>query len=254
VTAAGKKRIDLLLVERGLVESRTRAQARIMAGEVVVAGRKVDKAGTEVPRGAEIELRGPGHAYVSRGGVKLEGALSAFGVDPSGLRVFDLGASTGGFTDCVLQRGAREVVAVDVGYGQLATKLRDDPRVEVRERTNARLLAAGDLGEAADLVVIDCAFISLALLLPVVALLLRPGGQCIPLVKPQFEVGRGMVGKGGVVRDEGARRGAVRRVREAAGRCGFSVESECVSPIKGPKGNVEFFLDLWLRSSGWPGD
>ncbi|MDF1565405.1 MAG: TlyA family RNA methyltransferase [Deltaproteobacteria bacterium] len=243
----GKVRIDRLLVERGLCPSRARAQARIMAGEVIVNGHRVEKAGTEVPEDAELRLKGEDLPFVSRGGLKLQGALEAFGFDPTGLRCIDLGASTGGFTDCLLQAGAASVVAVDVGYGQLAAKLRADPRVEVHERTNARLLKAGDLGEPADLVVVDCSFISLELLLPVAALLLKPAGSCLPLVKPQFEVGREAVGKGGVVRDEAARRAALARVRAFAESQGFAVRGEIVSPLKGPKGNVEYLL--WLERS-----
>ena len=244
--ASGKERLDRLLVARGLCPTRTRAQARIMAGEVIVDGHRVEKAGTEVSVEAELRLKGEDNPFVSRGGLKLQGALEAFEVDPTGLHCIDLGASTGGFTDCLLQAGAKQVVAVDVGYGQLATKLRSDPRVEVRERTNARLLKAGELGPPAELVVIDCAFISLELLLPVAAALSMPGALCLPLVKPQFEVGRGKVGKGGVVRDPELRQAAIEGVEHAARELGFEVVDRTDSSIKGPKGNLEALLHLRL--------
>jgi 23S rRNA (cytidine1920-2'-O)/16S rRNA (cytidine1409-2'-O)-methyltransferase len=198
-----RQRLDLLMVERGLAESRTRAQALVMAGAVVVGEARVDKPGTQVDPGAAIRIKEDAapQRYVSRGALKLEKALEVFPIDPRGKACADLGASTGGFTDLLLQRGAARVYAVDVGYGQLHPRLRGDPRVVVRERENARALTAAALGQTVDLVVGDLSFISLRLILPAVKALLRPGGQAALLVKPQFEVGKGEVGKGGVVRE-----------------------------------------------------
>jgi 23S rRNA (cytidine1920-2'-O)/16S rRNA (cytidine1409-2'-O)-methyltransferase len=238
-------RIDRLLVERGLVESRERARRLIMAGAVVVADRPVTKPGTTVPDDAPIRLRNGGSPFVSRGGEKLAGALDAFGLDVRDLLALDVGASTGGFTDCLLRRGARCVYAVDVGYGQLAWRLRQDPRVVVLERTNARALRPAMLPETSDLAVIDVSFISLERVLPAVVACVRPGGSIVALVKPQFEVGRGHVGKGGVVRDEAARAAAVARVCTAATALGLEVRGESESVLPGPKGNREVFL--WLR-------
>ena len=242
-----KVRIDCLLVERGLVTSRERARRLVMAGDVLVAERPVTKPGAEVPADAPVRVRGGDAPFVSRGGEKLAGALDAFGIDVAGRAVLDVGASTGGFTDCLLQRGARRVLAVDVGYGQLAWRLRQDARVFVRERTNARALAPGMLPETPELATIDVSFISLTLVLPAVATVLAPDASVLSLVKPQFEAGRGQVGKGGVVRDAAARSGAVGRVREAAERLGFSVRGEAESVLPGPKGNREVFL--WLSRS-----
>jgi 23S rRNA (cytidine1920-2'-O)/16S rRNA (cytidine1409-2'-O)-methyltransferase len=243
---ARKQRIDLLLVERGLAESRTRAQALVMAGAVVAGDQRVDKPGQLVPEDALVRLKEDAVAskYVSRGGLKLEKALEVFPIDPSGKTCADLGASTGGFTDLLLQRGARRVYAVDVGYGQLHPRLRDDPRVVVRERENARLLTAAILGERVELVVGDLSFISLRLVLPAVKSLLLPGGHAILLVKPQFEVGKGEVGKGGVVRDDAKRRSALEAVKAAALELGFAVTGEAESPIEGPAGNREWLLAL----------
>ncbi len=237
-----KVRADLLLVERGLAETRSKARALIMAGEVVAGERRVEKAGELLPRDVTLRLKGVGHRYVSRGGLKLEAGLRAFHVDPSGLRCLDVGASTGGFTDCLLQHGAREVVAVDVGYGQLHHRLRSDPRVTVLERTNARHLDPQTIGGTVSLCVADCSFISLTLLLPPIATCLEADGQLVALVKPQFEVGRSEVGRGGVVRDERLRRAALERVAAAAVACGFSVAGHLDSPVPGPKGNVEWLL------------
>jgi 23S rRNA (cytidine1920-2'-O)/16S rRNA (cytidine1409-2'-O)-methyltransferase len=238
-----KARLDQLLVTRGLAPTRARAQAMILAGEILVAGARVDKAGALVPEDAEVERRGADHAYVSRGGVKLAGALDAFGVDPAGRRCLDLGASTGGFTDCLLQRGASVVVAVDVGYGQLAHKLRVDPRVVVMERTNARDLDAGAIGGAADLVVVDASFIGLGKLMPAISRCTLPGGELVALVKPQFEVGREVASRGrGVVRDDAARDEAVGNVVESATAHGFVVVAQRDSVLAGPKGNREVFL------------
>jgi 23S rRNA (cytidine1920-2'-O)/16S rRNA (cytidine1409-2'-O)-methyltransferase len=243
-----RQRIDVLLVERGLAESRTRAQALVMAGSVVVGEARVDKPGALVDPDAPIRLKedaGP-QRYVSRGALKLERALEAFPVDPRGRTCADLGASTGGFTDLLLQRGAARVYAVDVGYGQLHPRIRGDPRVVVRERENARTLSAASLGERVDLVVADLSFISLRLVLPAVKAILRAGGQAVLLVKPQFEVGKGEVGKGGVVRDEAKRRAALEAVEAAARALGFEILGETESPIEGPAGNREWLLALRL--------
>ena len=190
-----KERLDVLLVVRGLAESRSRAQAVIMAGEVYVNGQKADKAGMDVPLEAEVEVRGNVCPYVSRGGLKLEKALRDFGVDPTGYVCSDSGASTGGFTDCLLQQGASKVFAIDVGYGQLAWKIRSDPRVVVMERTNIRYVTPENLGEALDLSVVDVSFISLRIVLPAIQRLLKPTGQVLCLIKPQFEAGKENVGK-----------------------------------------------------------
>ena len=207
-----KERLDVLLTARGLAESRSRAQAVIMAGEVYVNGQKADKAGMEVPLEAEIEVRGSACPYVSRGGLKLEKALRDFGVDPTGYVCSDSGASTGGFTDCLLQQGASKVFAIDVGYGQLAWKIRNDPRVVVMERTNIRYVTPEDLGEPLDLSVVDVSFISLRQVLPAVWPYLADGGCAVCLVKPQFEAGRRALGKSGVVRDRGAHRQVLREL------------------------------------------
>jgi 23S rRNA (cytidine1920-2'-O)/16S rRNA (cytidine1409-2'-O)-methyltransferase len=243
-----RQRVDLLLVERGLAESRTRAQALVMAGAVVVGEARVDKPGALVDPALPIRLKEDAapQRYVSRGALKLEGALAAFPIDPRGRVCADLGASTGGFTDLLLQRGAAKVYAVDVGYGQLHPKLRGDGRVVVRERENARALTAESLGEKVDLVTGDLSFISLRLILPAVKAILRPGGEAILLVKPQFEVGRGEVGKGGVVRDEAKRRSALDGIVAAARALGFEVVGEAESPIEGPAGNREWLLGLRL--------
>jgi 23S rRNA (cytidine1920-2'-O)/16S rRNA (cytidine1409-2'-O)-methyltransferase len=247
--AAKRQRVDLLLVERGLAESRTKAQALVMAGAVVVGEARVDKPGALVDPALPIRLKDDAapQRYVSRGALKLEKALEAFPVDPRGKVCADLGASTGGFTDLLLQRGAAKVHAVDVGYGQLHSKVRNDPRVVVRERENARALTAESLGEKVDLVTGDLSFISLRLVLPAVKAILRPGGEAILLVKPQFEVGKGEVGKGGVVRDDAKRRAALDGVIAAARDLGFEVVGEAESPIEGPAGNREWLLGLRLR-------
>jgi 23S rRNA (cytidine1920-2'-O)/16S rRNA (cytidine1409-2'-O)-methyltransferase len=241
-----KVRIDHLLVERGLAESRTRAQALVMAGAVVVGEARVDKPGALVDPAAPLRIKEDAapQRYVSRGALKLERALEAFPIDPRGKTCADLGASTGGFTDLLLQRGAARVYAVDVGYGQLHPRLRADPRVVVRERENARFLGPESLGERVDLVTGDLSFISLRLVLPAVKAILKPGGEAVLLVKPQFEVGKGEVGKGGVVRDEAKRRAALDGVAEAARALGFDVIGEAESPIEGPAGNREWLLAL----------
>jgi 23S rRNA (cytidine1920-2'-O)/16S rRNA (cytidine1409-2'-O)-methyltransferase len=234
------------MVERGLVASRQRARALIMAGRVRVDGARIEKPGKEVPTEAVLSLEAD-LPYVSRGGLKLEGALDAFGVDPFGLQVLDAGASTGGFTDCLLQRGATRVVAVDVGYGQFHWKLRCDRRVILLERTNIRFLDPNDVPIPVDAAVADLSFVSLKTVLPKFREILPAGGWLIVLVKPQFEVGRSDVGKGGVVKDLGKIKAAVERIKSFADQCGFDVLGEIESPIKGPKGNREFFLHLRRR-------
>ena len=239
-----RERLDKLLVDRGYAASRERARAMIMAGAVRVADRVVDKAGTLIAADAEISVAGGDLPFVSRGGVKLAGGLDALAIDVAGRLVLDVGASTGGFTDCVLQRGARAVIAVDVGYGQLAWSLRQDPRVTLIERCNVRHLEADRLPARPDFAVVDASFISLTLILPRIVELVAPGSPIVALVKPQFEVGKGQVGRGGVVRDPQLHASAVERVRACATRLGLTVLGECPSPILGPKGNREFFLAL----------
>lgn len=235
-----RQRIDQLLVERGLVESREKARALILAGAVRVNGQRVDKAGQAVPADAAIELaeRMP---FVSRGGFKLQAALDHWKIDVNGKVCLDIGSSTGGFTDCLLQRGARRVYAVDVGAGQLDWKLRNDPRVVVREGINARYLSPEDIGEPLDLAVSDVSFISVTLIVPVLPALLRPDGEVVILVKPQFEVGRGQVGRGGIVRDPALHRAACERVEAAMRAIGFKT-GLIESPILGAEGNKEFLL------------
>ena len=239
-----RERLDKLLVDRGHAASRERARAMIMAGAVRVADQVVDKAGTLVADDAAISVSGGDLPYVSRGGVKLAGALDALAIEVAGRLVLDVGASTGGFTDCVLQRGARGVIAVDVGYGQLAWSLRQDPRVTLLERCNVRHLEPAQLPAQPDFAVADASFISLTLILPRIATLVTPGSVVLVLVKPQFEVGKGLVGKGGVVRDPALHEAAVTAVRDCATAIGCEVLGECPSPILGPKGNREFFLAL----------
>ncbi|MHB1131440.1 MAG: TlyA family RNA methyltransferase [Chloroflexota bacterium] len=239
----GKKRLDILVVERGLAETREKAQALIGAGEVSVGGKVVDKAGTSVPEESDIVVaKGP--PFVSRGGLKLAHALTAFGVDVSGLTAADVGASTGGFTDCLLQQGAARVYAIDVGYGQLDWRLRNEPRVVVLERTNARYLTT--LAEPVDIATLDVSFISLTLVLPAVAGWLKPGGRAVALVKPQFEAGRGQVPRGGVVRDPAVHRQVLEKVIVWATSNGWSVAGLTTSPLLGPAGNREF-LALLVR-------
>jgi len=241
-----KQRADVLVVERGLAPSRERARALILAGQVWSGTKRVDKAGDQLAHDAAIEVRGDDMPYVSRGGVKLAGALDAFAFDPRDMIVADIGASTGGFTDCVLQRGATKVYAIDVGYGQLHDKLRRDSRVVVMERTNARHLQPSDLPEPVDLIVIDASFIGLDKLLPALVPLLKANGDVIAMVKPQFEVGRAQVGKGGVVRDEAARQQAIDRVIADATALGLSLQNQADAVIEGPHGNREHFV--WLTS------
>lgn len=238
-----KLRLDLLLPSCGLAASRERARALIVEGLVRVDGVVERSPGRAVHLGADVTLAEPDHPYVSRGGVKLAGALDALAVDPAGLRAIDVGASTGGFTDCLLQRGAAHVTAVDVGHGLLDWKLRNDPRVRVVERLNARLLAAADVDPPYDLAVIDVSFISLRLVLPPVVPLVRPTGLVLPLVKPQFEAPRGST-KRGVVTDPAIRRKAVGAVESFATALGLVLAGRCDSPIRGAKGNLETFLLL----------
>ena len=238
-----KQRLDTLMVERGLASSRDRARALIMAGSVEVAGQVVSKAGAMIAPDAEIDLKKPDHPWVSRGGLKLVRALESFEIDPAGRCALDVGASTGGFTDVLLQGGARKVFAVDVGYGQLHWKLRSDERVVVLERQNIRYLDPELIDEPCDLAVIDVSFISLAKVLPKVVELLEPGSTIIALIKPQFEVGKAQVGKGGVVRDEAARADAVAGVCRFAAEAGLEIAGQPIeSPIRGPAGNVEYLV------------
>jgi 23S rRNA (cytidine1920-2'-O)/16S rRNA (cytidine1409-2'-O)-methyltransferase len=239
-------RADLALVEQGLAPSRERARALILAGEVLSGDRPVEKAGDLVEVGAELRLRSGPMPFVSRGGLKLAHALDTFAVDPRDRVALDVGASTGGFTDCLLQRGAVRVYCVDVGHGQLDWKVASDPRVRVIDRTNIRTAPADLLPERVDLVVIDVSFISLRLVLPALPPFGKPGAPVVALVKPQFEVGRADVGKGGIVRDEAARARALAEVRATAAELGFAVGADTVSPITGGKGNVEFLLSLRL--------
>jgi len=239
----GRPRLDERLVALGLAESRTKAQALIMAGQVLVDDVPIDKPGTRVRDDAALRLRGVANRFVSRGGDKLVGALDDLGIDPAGKLCLDVGASTGGFTDCLLQRGAQRVYAVDVGYGLLDAKLRVDPRVVVRERINARNLETAHVPEAVDLVVADVAFISLRLVVPALAAV-APRAEWLLLVKPQFEVGREQVGKGGVVRDDALRFAAVESVRGAAEGLGWHEIARADSRVAGPKGNREIFLHL----------
>lgn len=240
-----KPRLDVLLVERGLAPSRERARRLVMAGSVLVDGTPATKPGTPTDPDATIDVRAPASSFVSRGGDKLAGALDAFGIDPRGWRALDVGASTGGFSDCLLQRGVERVVAVDVGYGQLAWSIRTDPRVEVHERTNARHLAPDFVSPPVDLAVVDVSFISLALVLPAIVPLVREGGSIVALVKPNFEVGREQVGAGGVVRDPEVRAAAVEKVLDAARDLGLVIRGRTPSPLRGPKGNEETFV--WLE-------
>jgi len=239
-----KERLDKLLIEKGMVQSRERARALIMAGRIAVEGRTVDKPGMRIEMEAQLELRGDDQPYVSRGGIKLEGALDAFRIDPKGFVVMDVGASTGGFADCVLQRGAKKVYAVDVGYGQLAWKLQTDSRVVSLERRNVRYLKREEVKEEMDLILIDTSFISIEKFLPNLLRFLREGGSIIGLIKPQFEVGRGEVGKGGVVRDGILHQKVIDRISEFSRGLGLSVLGVIESPILGPKGNREFFIYL----------
>jgi len=242
-----KERLDKVLVDRGLVKSRERAKALIMAGSVLVEGHGALKTGSPVDPDATIVLKEDDMPFVGRGGLKLEAALSHFAVDPGGLVAMDIGCSTGGFTDCLLKKNALKVYAIDVGYGQLDWALRKDPRVVLFEKTNIRYFDRSSVGDVIDLIVVDVSFISLLNVLPKVREFLRPGGTALALIKPQFEVGRYMVGKGGVVKEESRRLAAVEKVRQGAEELGFSVTGLFQSPVAGQKGNLEYFI--CLRSS-----
>lgn len=244
-----RERIDKLLVEQGLVDSRTKAQALIMAGTVLVNEQRVDKASDQFDPNAQIRIKGaddPAQRYVGRGGVKLEAALRLFKLDVQGLLCLDVGASTGGFTDCLLQHGARRVVAIDVGHNQIDWRLRNDERVEVREGINARYLSPEDFTETFDLGVMDVSFISATMVLPAVVSLIKPGGIVVVLIKPQFEVGRGEVGKGGIVRDPEKHQQVIAKVNSAAAQLGLKSEGLIESPITGADGNVEFLGLYWV--------
>ncbi len=242
-----KKRLDVLLVEQGYAETRTKAQAIIMSGMVYVEGQKADKPGVSYEEHVAIEVRGAACPYVSRGGLKLEKALRDFGVDPTGYVCSDSGASTGGFTDCLLQQGAKKVFAIDVGYGQLDWKIRSDPRVVVMERTNVRYVTPEQLGEPLDLSVIDVSFISLRIVLPVIKTFLKPGqGQVLCLIKPQFEAGKEKVGKKGVVREPAVHQEVLDDFVALTKETGFNILGLTFSPVKGPEGNIEFLAHLTL--------
>ena len=235
-----KKRLDVLLVERGLADSRQKAQAIIMAGQVYAGERRCDKAGLALDEGTALEVRGQAMPYVSRGGLKLEKAIRVFSITLKDKIAADIGASTGGFTDCMLKNGASKVYAVDVGYGQLAWAIRNDPRVVCLERTNARYLTREQIPEPLDFASIDVSFISLGLILPALRALLRDGGEAAALVKPQFEAGREKVGKKGVVRDPTVHLEVLEQFLRQAGQSGFSVKGLDFSPIRGPEGNIEY--------------
>ena len=242
-----KKRLDVLLSEQGYVDTRSKAQAVIMAGLVYVDGQKADKPGVSYEETVAIEVRGETCPYVSRGGLKLEKALRDFGVKPDGYVCSDSGASTGGFTDCLLQQGASKVFAIDVGYGQLDWKIRSDPRVVVMERTNIRYVTPEDLGEPLDLSVIDVSFIGLEIVLPTIKTLLKPDcGQVLCLIKPQFEAGKENVGKKGVVRDPKIHKMVLDNFVSLVTGLGFTILGLTFSPVKGPEGNIEFLAHLTL--------
>ena len=241
-----KERLDKLLVARGLAETRTKAQALILAGQVFSAQQRLEKSGVLLPMDVELTLKET-MPYVSRGGLKLAAALDHFNVEVAGFTCLDVGASTGGFTDCLLQRGAAKIVALDVGHGQLAWKIRQDPRVEVREHVNARFLQREDFYDPFDLVVCDVSFISLKLILPVLPPLVKASAQIITLIKPQFEVGRAEVGKGGIVRDEAAQQRVVNEIRAFAASVGLQARGVIDSPILGQDGNREFLCCFMLK-------
>ena len=237
-----KQRLDQVLVDRGLAESRTRAQALVLSGNVFAGEKRLDKPGTAVAADIELRVKGRDHPWVSRGGLKLAHALETFSLSPDGVAAIDVGASTGGFTHVLLENGAARVYAVDVGHGQLAWSLRNDERVVVLERLNARHLTVEHIPEPVDWVVCDASFIGLATVLPAALALTRPGGRLVTLIKPQFEAGRENVGKGGVVRDPEVHAAVCARVKEWVAGQGWLVQGIVESPIKGPEGNVEFLL------------
>jgi len=246
-----RERIDKLLVDRGLAESRTKAQAMIMAGVVLVDEQRVDKPSHQFNTNSAIRIKGgddPTSRYVGRGGLKLEAALREFQLDVTGFTCLDVGASTGGFTDCLLQHGAKRVVAIDVGHNQIDWRLRNDPRVEVREGVNARYLQPQDFSEKFDLAVVDVSFISATKVLPAIVPLMIAGGSIVTLIKPQFEVGRGEVGSGGIVRDPEKRSRVIETVNDAAKSFGLEVRGVIESPIQGAEGNVEFLALYRLQA------
>ncbi|MFZ0611936.1 MAG: TlyA family RNA methyltransferase [Desulfobacterales bacterium] len=244
MTPSDKQRLDVAVLNRGLAASRQRARALIMSGKILVNRKPADKAGMAVTDRDEILLKTEDHPFVSRGGLKLEAGLQAFAIAATDKVCLDVGASTGGFTDCLLQHGARKVYAVDVGYGQLAWKLRQDPRVVAIERTNIRRLPPGTIGEPLDLITIDVAFISLKIVVPAVTPLMKAGAAIVALIKPQFEVGKGQVGKGGVVRDPVLHRQVIDELTAFFSHLPLSVRTVIDSPISGPKGNKEFLIHL----------
>lgn len=239
-----RQRLDIMLFEQGLTDSREKARALILAGKVTVNGQMVDKPGTKIDLSAQLAVAAAESAYVSRGGIKMAGAAEKLGFQFAGKSVLDIGASTGGFTDYALQHGALRAVAVDVGYGQLDWKLRADPRVAVMERTNIRHVTPDQMPVIADIAVIDVSFISLVLVLPVVRQLIGPEAEVVALVKPQFEAGREQVGKRGVVKDPAIHTEVLRKIIDFAETIGFFPQAACYSPITGPNGNIEFFLYL----------
>ncbi len=243
-----KERIDKLLVERGMVQSREKARSYIMTGKVMAEGQRIDKPGMKVRVDARLEILEKETPYVSRGGIKLEGALHSFNLDPRGMVVMDVGASTGGFTDCILQKGAKRVYAVDVGYGQLAWKLQKDPRVINLERKNIRYLKSEEIPEEIDLILVDTSFISVEKFLPNLLRFIKREGYLLILIKPQFEVGRGEVGKGGVVRDPTLHQKVIERISSYCQEKGLEVLGVIESPLLGPKGNKEFFI--YLKKKG----
>ncbi len=240
-----KERLDVVLVEKGFFESREKAKASIMAGVVFVDEQKVDKAGEMISPNSNIEVRGNVCPYVSRGGLKLEKAMKEFNIDLKDKVCMDIGASTGGFTDCMLQNGSKKVFSVDVGYGQFAWKLRQDRRVVCMERTNIRYVTKEEIGEELDFASIDVSFISLTKVLPVAYMLTKENGEVVALIKPQFEAGREQVGKKGVVRDSNVHKEVIRKVIDFSNSIGFGVKGLSFSPIKGPEGNIEFLVYLY---------
>lgn len=239
-----KERIDKILVDKGIAISRERAKAMVMEGNILVNGAPVTKSGAVIDKNADIVLRGKGIPYVSRGGLKLKAALEYFNINLEGLVAMDIGSSTGGFTDCLLQEGAKKVYCIDVGYGQLAWSLRNDPRVILMERTNIRHLERERIPDVVDVVTVDVSFISLKKVIPKAMEFISENGNILALVKPQFEVGKGEVGKGGIVRDEGKRLLSVKSVREFAENAGLRTEGVFESPVAGQKGNREYFLHM----------
>ena len=245
-----KPRLDALMVEMGLVPSRERARAMIMAGNVQVDGLPVDKAGIKISPHAHVVLKEKDIPYVSRGGLKLERALDVLSLDLTGYTCLDIGASTGGFTDCMLQHGAKKVHAVDVGYGQMAWSLRQDDRVNVIERTNIRYIAFDTIGECVDLITIDTSFISLKLVVPAARQFMQPGTLILALIKPQFEAGKDRIGKGGVVRDPIVRQKIVEEIVSFFHGQGYDIDPVIESPVPGPKGNIEFILPMRYVENG----